>query len=275
MNKKFKLFGSETEFSLETEDVVAEPLMNEAYVLALRLQKIFNVHDSESEISVLNRLRNINASDELLELTKIALKLSESSYGEYDITLGKHFLERKSGKQLSEQTCSYKNITIEGNNITLTNDSVLLDFGSIAKGYIAERIAKFFQDEGAESGYVDARGDLRVFGDQINIGVQHPRNTGLLHTIKVKAKGIATSGDYKQYDKDYSKSHIINQKDIISATVIADDLTEADAYATILMVCNEKIREKLIKNAGFPAMTVDKNLNTKYYNNYEALLNEN
>ncbi len=273
--QKYALFGSEVEFCLDTEKVVAEPLMDDAYKLGLRLQKIFNLYDESSELSLLNKGRSINASDELLEVIRLGRRLSELSDGEYDISLGKKFLNRKRHEQLPAVSCSYKDIQISGNEIKLLHEDVLIDLGSVAKGYIAERLTEFFMDQGIESGYVDARGDIRIFGGYTDVGVKHPRAEGLFLKIRLNDSGVATSGDYKQYHDDYSKSHIINQKDIISATVVSDDLSNADAYATILMVCSKDVREKIINESKYPAMVIDKNLKVHYFNGFEELINEN
>jgi FAD:protein FMN transferase len=272
--KSYKLFGSEAEFFLEADEMFSGPLMNEAYLLALRLQKIFNIYDDSGELSTLNRDRHITASPELLEVLTKSIRLCRLSNGEYDITLGKLFLQRKKKEKLEKTACmcSYNHIDIIGNQVKLLNKDVLIDLGSIAKGYIAERIARFFVEQGIESGFVNARGDVRVFGEERQVGIQHPRKDGLLYTISLKDKGIATSGDYKQYDKEYSNSHIINQKEIISASVVADNLTDADAYATILMVCSREVRERLINEIGFPAMIMDKGLNIKFFNGFEGLI---
>jgi thiamine biosynthesis lipoprotein len=37
---------------------------------------------------------------------------------------------------------NYRNIEIEGNNVTLKDPAAKLDLGGIAKGYIADRITK-------------------------------------------------------------------------------------------------------------------------------------
>jgi thiamine biosynthesis lipoprotein len=274
VTKSYKLLGSDVKFFVDADELISVPIMDEAYELSLRLQKIFNIYDESSEISMLNKQRHLSVSDELLEVLLAALRLCELSDGEYDISLGRMFLQRKHGEELDGRRCSYKDISVSGNYVRLLNDDVLVDLGSIAKGYIAERISKFFVDKGIESGYVDARGDIKVFGDSREVGVQHPRNDGLLLTLKMMDKGVATSGDYRQYHDVYSKSHILNQKDIISATVVADSLMNADAYATILMVCDKDMRESLIGRSGLPAMTIDKNLSVTYYNGFEKLVKD-
>ena len=86
---------------------------------------------------------------------------------------------------------------------------------------------------------------------------------------------IATSGDYNQYYGNFKNSHILNQKEIISLTVVAPTLKEADIYATVLFVLNKTQREKLIKeNKNIKVFTVDESLNIEKYNGFEELIYE-
>ncbi|MGV8163106.1 MAG: FAD:protein FMN transferase [Candidatus Nanoarchaeia archaeon] len=271
INKKYSLFGSEVEFYLDADAEMSKLIMDDAYELALKLQKIFNIYDDDSELSQLNRRRTIKASLELIEVLQMALEFCALSNGEYDISKGKQFLQRKNHETIRSMTCSYKDIIVKETTITLAHEDIWIDLGSIAKGYIAEKISSFFLEQGIETGYIDARGDLKIFGDAREIGIQHPRKDELVASIKVKNQGVATSGDYTQYHADPSFSHIINQKDIISATVVANNLAEADVCATLLMVCDAENRDSIMKKIGLPALIIDKNLNIKTYNDFERL----
>lgn len=274
VSRKYGLFGSEIELFVEADEFISQPIMDEACTLALRLQKIFNIYDESSEISRLNKFRHILASKELLEVLISSLESCRLSGGDYDISYGKQFLQRKKGLPQAKVECSYKDIQIIGNEVKLLHPDVLLDLGSIAKGYIADKIALFFIEQGIESGYVNARGDIRMFGEPRVIGVQHPRMDKLLFSIKISDKGVATSGDYNQYIKNTDFSHILNKKEIISASVVSENLMDADVFATLLMVCSLEQREKIINSKGFPAMTVDKDLIIKYYNGFEELVTD-
>ena len=273
-NASYPIFGKDVEFWLDTDDFLANELMEEAYRLGLKLQSIFNIFDRKSEISRLNSKRMLKASDELLLVLDKAIEICRLTGGLYDITHGRKFLARKKGEKLPKLSCSWKDIEISEKTVKLLHKDVWLDLGSIAKGYITDRIAEFFISEGVESGYINARGDIWLIGEQ-PVDIKDPRKEGILHTIQVKNKGVATSGDYKQFDQDYSKSHVINQGEVISATVVANSLMMADAYATVLMVCRKDLKTKLIMKIGFPAMTIDKLLEKTYYNGFDKLTNEN
>ncbi|RMF54675.1 FAD:protein FMN transferase [Candidatus Woesearchaeota archaeon] len=276
---KKKLFGKEVEIILyDVEPFLGEEISGSAYDLALRLQRIFNFFDDSSELSALNKKREMVVSDDLLKVLKKALKVCELTEGQYDITLGKQVLERKSGLKTSPVSCSYKDIKIKGNKVIISNEDAVIDLGSIAKGYITDRISEHIMNAGVLSGLIDARGDLRVFGQRFElVDVQHPRNKDkIICTLKIRGLSVATSGDYNQYYNNYENSHIINKKELVSTTVVAPTLEEADVYATALMVSDKKARERIInENKKIKALTVDSDLNTFCYNGFEKLIVKN
>ncbi len=270
-----KLFGGEANIILYTPlEEEAKEIIREAYSEALKLQKIFNFFDKESELSVLNSKRKLQVSEELLHVIKKALEFSDLTKGKYDITLGKSIRQRKNKQEVSKIKGSYKDIKINGNEITLENADVMIDLGSIAKGYITDKIAEFLKEKGLEEFIIDSRGDIVVSGNEpYALGIKHPRQEGNIFSIKLKNQAVATSGDYNQFDKTFDKSHIINQNNVISVTIVANTLEEADAYATAFFVAKEKEREKMIKSNKFiKGMILDKKLNTSMFNGFESLV---
>jgi len=261
IGKKLNLCGGEIEIVLhDMEESIANLIFEKIKDEGLRLQKIFNFFDPNSELSRLNKTRKMKVSDELFAVIKTCLPYCEITDGQYDITKGKQSIERKSGKDITPLSCSYKNIIIGKNIITLNNDDVLIDLGSVAKGYIGDCLAKFLKEEGIENAYIDLRGDLIRFGNtKEKIAIQHPREKDkTIFLFETANAAIATSGDYNQKYGDFEKSHIIGKKDMISATVIAETLAEADIIATCLMVCGE---ENLDKFKGKKYLVIDKYLN--------------
>jgi thiamine biosynthesis lipoprotein len=272
---KKKLFGEEVEICIwDMDKSIALDLVEEAYSKGVKLSSILNFYDKKSELSMLNSKRSMKVSKELLELTKQALKFCELTSGAYDISLGKVFAARKKGKE-EKASCSYKDIKIKDNLITLTNNDVMIDLGSIAKGYIVDKIADNLIENGVISGLVDGRGDMRVFGEREEIiGIQHPRDKGkIIASIKLSNMAVATSGDYNQYVGTFETSHIINPKDLISISVINKSASISDAFATLLFVCDKKTRESIIaKNKDIMVLTIDSNLKLKSYNGFEKII---
>jgi FAD:protein FMN transferase len=274
-SRRFPLFGREAEITLyDIDEMFAEEMFLEVYKEGLRLQKIFNFYDPESELSLLNKKRKMAVSGELKFVIKNALDFSEMTKGAYDISKGKQFLERKSGKEISEVSCSYKDISVQENIVSLNNPDAMIDLGSIAKGFIADMMIELMQKLGIESGFVDARGDMRIYGKyKETCTIQHPRKNETFSPINFENMAIATSGDYSQYDKSYDKSHILGKKEFISVTVIADSLMRADAIATSVSVLDKKNAAQFLKNnKDTMCFAVDSALVKYYFNGFEKIL---
>ncbi|HVY01396.1 MAG TPA: FAD:protein FMN transferase [Candidatus Nanoarchaeia archaeon] len=267
---RYKLFGGEIEVVIyNSKGFIVQDIMKDFYKEALRLQNIFNFYDKNSELSILNKKREMTVSRELLKVIEKAIEFSKVTNGKYDVSLGEKFKARKQGKE-KEVFGSYKDIKINGNKIKLEKD-VSIDLGSIAKGYITDRLSDFLKKSGINNFLIDSRGDMIFYGNEQIVGIQHPRNKDkVICNIKIKDKAIATSGDYNQFYKDYRKSHIINANNVSSVTVIADSLEEADVYATVLFVAGEKEREDIMKsNKKVSALVYSDNLKSRMYNDFK------
>jgi thiamine biosynthesis lipoprotein len=247
INKQIKLLGGTIEFSLYKANFpLNESVFDEVYLEALRLEKIFNFFDLESELSNLNKKRIIIPSKELKEVIEMCLPYCELTNGEYDISKGKQFMQRKNKEEITKIKCSYKDIKIKEGKISLMHPDVMIDLGSVAKGYIGDKMKDFLLKKGITSAFIDLRGDLIFFGEFTEkILIQHPRDTQKsIFSFEKSNAAVATSGDYKQYYENYENSHILNSKDLISVTVVAKTLAEADILATCIFVSGAKKLEK-------------------------------
>jgi FAD:protein FMN transferase len=243
ISKKMNMVGGEIEVVLYGVDesmtgLVFDDILREG----LRLQKVFNFFDPESELSRLNRKRSIMASSELISVIGACIPYCALTGGAYDITKGKEIQERKRGHDVRPVPCSYKDIRMDGSEISLAHPDALVDLGSAAKGYIGDRLAEFLRDTGIKNFYIDLRGDMISSGTHAEkVLVQHPREPGKsIAAFMLKNGAVATSGDYSQHYGGYDKSHIVGKKDVISATVVSGSLLEADIAATCMMVVGTK-----------------------------------
>lgn len=124
-----------------------------------------------------------------------------------------------------------------------------LDFGGIAKGWAAQQAMLALQAYGPA--LVSAGGDIAISGpqrdgEQWSVGVDDPFEQGaLVDTLLVAQGGIATSGrDYRTWTRGgVPQHHIIDPRtgepartDILTATVIAPDLMQAEAIAKALLI---------------------------------------
>ena len=243
---------------------------------ASRLERVFSFYDPGSELSRLNRERSLDASDELASVISEALRYCRLSGGLFDISLGRRIDARKRGLAEPETTCSYSDVIVRGNEITLEHPDAIIDLGGIAKGYIGDRLLDLTVKLGVKGAFIDARGDLRAVGGMAEtVDIQHPRREGTLHAFRLEDSAAATSGDYRQYIGTYRMSHIIGDTDFISATCVAPTLTEADAAATCLFLAGtEKAGELMSKLSGVKAIAYDTDVRANMYNGFSGILLE-
>lgn len=251
VTKSFNLVGDRIEVTIyDIDENLLNPIFEMLYEESLRLQKVFNFYDPESELSVLNKERKRIVSEDLLKVIKSCLRYCELTNGLYDISKGKQFDAFKKNKDIPKVSCTYKDIKVEGKEIILENGDVMIDLGSAAKGYIGDKLKEFLQKEGIVSAFIDLRGDLIFFGEnEETISVQNPRDKSkFIKSFKLKDKAVATSGDYNQFHNNYDNCHILCKTNIASATAIAETLLEADIRATCLFITNNPSLVK-IKNS--------------------------
>jgi thiamine biosynthesis lipoprotein len=140
-------------------------------------------------------------------------------------------------------------IEIDGIRMRGKHPDLLVDLGGFAKGYGIDRAIETLQQMGIKHAILNAGGDLRAIGKHPDrswkIGVQHPRQSGILATIEtLNDESVFTSGDYRRYymQDDKRRHHIIDTRTgqsvdhTIAVTVIHHNAAEADAAATALMV---------------------------------------
>lgn len=147
--------------------------------------------------------------------------------------------------------------TTDGNTyvINKANPQMQLDFSAIAKGYAVDVVGNFLASKGIENYFVEIggetvcrgkspRGDLWALG--ISVPSKDAKVTDVEEIVKITNKGLATSGNYRNYHTAEDGSvyaHTINPKTgfpekstLLSATVVAENCMIADAFATAFMV---------------------------------------
>jgi thiamine biosynthesis lipoprotein len=108
----------------------------------------------------------------------------------------------------------------------------------IAKGFAVDQAVAALQAAGVYAGAVNAGGDLRLFGDQMqDVCVRAPDDEGrLLRIGQTRAAAVATSASALLVDPRGSDAHT----PVAGATVIAADCMTADALTKPCMLAPER-----------------------------------
>ncbi|MFJ4471787.1 FAD:protein FMN transferase [Streptomyces sp. NPDC089424] len=108
-----------------------------------------------------------------------------------------------------------------------------LDPCAVVKGWSVQRAAEMLRAAGVRRFCLNAGGDVVVAGGPWRVGVRHPERADRLCTVLELTEGaVATSAPYERGE------HILDGRTgrpatgLLSVTVVAPTLTEADALAT-------------------------------------------
>lgn len=194
------------------------------------VDETFSTYKKTSEISKINRklLKREDASPEV----KKVLKLCEET---------------------RQETKGYFDITIEG----------LTDPSGLVKGYAILEGSKMLMKKGYKNFYVEIGGDIDIRGlknrMKWKVGVRNPLKT--FENAKVLFLtncGIATSGTYERGMHIYNpiKKKLANE--LSSVTVVADNVYEADRFATAVYAMGEKGIDFLEEKDGLEGYLVTK-----------------
>ncbi|PIR00441.1 MAG: hypothetical protein COV66_06860 [Nitrospinae bacterium CG11_big_fil_rev_8_21_14_0_20_45_15] len=270
------LMGTLVEIALKQSDAEkSRHAVDLAFDEIKRIENLFSSYLPDSEISRLNRNAGEGwetLSSETIEVLKRAQYWSEWSQGAFDITVGPavalwKFDDDQPTLPSSEQIdlavglINYRDIQIKEGQARLARKGMSVQLGAIGKGYAVDRAIKILQEEGISDAFINAGGDLKSIGMRSpevawKIGLQHPRYPDkMIGAFSLSKRAIATSGDYQKYfiQGGQRYHHILNPKTgrpaeesgVISATVLANSVMDADALATALFVMGPQALEKI------------------------------
>lgn len=230
----------------------------------MRLENLFSVTKSQSEVSLINKEKKLSVSPETLEILLRATEISELSGGAFDITaypivklwgFTKNKYHVPSDKEIAEavEKTDYRKIVFNGSNITM-GENTEIDLGGIAKGYISQYIIDKLNENGVSSALISMGGNVQVLGKKPdgslwNVAIKDPaENSSYVGTLKVSDKAVVTSGTYERYfiENGIKYHHIMNpdtgypaDSGLASVTIISEDGILADGLSTALFVLGE------------------------------------
>lgn len=293
---------SENQFLLDTICTItvdgmkkdeAEQVIARAFETCRDYENMLSKTVEGSDIYKLNHAggKAVAVRDETLALLKKGIAYGRLSEGRFDITIGAvSELWDFSGEnpkvpdaeQLKEavSTVDYRQIEIEGNEVSLKKAKAQVDLGGIAKGYIADRLVEQMKREGAERAIISLGGNIAVIGEKAegvpwNIGIERPYSDRreILGSVGLSDGTVATSGVYERCFEENGKlyHHVLDPKtgypmegelDAVAVKGQAGQSADCDAMGTICLMAGEKKGRQLLKEfPGLEAAFIDKSDN--------------
>jgi len=231
------------------------------FELAELYENYFSSKIESSDISRINASPGnpVRVHEETIELIEKGLYYSRLSDGKFDITVGNltglwdfHAetpkLPDPDAIAAAVKSIDYRNVIVNGSEVTLANPDAALDLGGIAKGYIADKMKEYLLSEGIASGLINLGGNVLTIGTKedgsaYTIGIQRPFDeTGApAAALSIKDQTVVTSGVYERcFEQDGIRYHHILDTDtgypydngLLSVSVICRDSADGDGLST-------------------------------------------
>lgn len=273
VGRRLFLYNTVCEIRLYEYEGDARWLLDRCEELSVGVQKMLNIYDEGSELSVLNRSYvpevPYQLSKELFRLLKEVYDFSVLSEGAFDMTVGSlvrlwNFTADRPAIPEPEQLemirakSGYQNLLFDEDETTLTVlvSGITIDGGGFGKGYAVGVVVDFLRNHGVTSAVINYGGNLFLIGEhpigrgqkqRWRIGVQSPwcPRGESLGTLKLADAGVATSAGYDRYFKMGEKvwHHIINpvtgypvESSLQSISIVSDVPLITDLMSTACFV---------------------------------------
>ena len=258
-------FALGTVYKVTVSDKAPDSLREKVEGICAAADSSMSVFNPRSLLSRINRNETDSLNEDIIRNIELARSVSELSGGKYDITVqplvdAYGFIDGRQAAEVNVDSLlryvGYEKITIREGRLVKQYPEIQIGLNSIAKGYTVDKIARMLEQEGASDYLVNVGGEIfcrgvNPSGERWHIAIDTPYEGNYLPgaststVINVSEAGIATSGNYRNFHTgpDGRKyTHIIDpttggntESNLLSATVVAESCTLADAMATMYM----------------------------------------
>ena len=240
-----------------------ETLLDGAMDLCREYENRFSKTIEGSEIYQLNHRSPeetvFSLSSDTASLIEEGLFYSRLSDGGYDLTVeplsslwdftsGQNVIPPKEDIETAAAKVGYENLALEGNTLTFLSPDTTLDLGSIAKGFIADRLKEYLVSQGVESAIINLGGNVLCIGSQpdgepFRIGIQKPfaSHNETVGFVEIDDASVVSSGVYERCFTADGKNyhHLLDPRTgypydngLISVVIICPESVDGDALST-------------------------------------------
>lgn len=250
------------------DENVKEQHFTELQALLEHINETMNRFEESSEVTSINQAAGqaaVKVSAETFYIIKTAKSYAEDSAGKFDPTIGPLVdlwaignggskVPDDAAIEQARQLVSYEKLVLDESQLSvqLKEAGMTLDLGAIAKGYAADVVAQYLQEQGFNSAIIDLGGNILAMGSKPDgsawsIGIQSPEEQrgAYIGTLPVHNKTIVTSGIYERYfiDNEQLYHHVIDpftgypaSNELASVTIVTDSSMHADAMSTAVFL---------------------------------------
>lgn len=265
-----------TTFSIVYRDSLGRDFSKPVDSLFRLIDHSMSLWDSMSIISRMNRNEaGVRADEHFTAVFQRSYEVWKATGGAFDLTVGplveawgfsyKKGLPPPDSAEVDSlrQLVGFEKVGLENGILAKSDPRMEVDVNAIAQGYTVDVMARFLEQHGVRDYLVEIGGEVRTSGhnekgEPWRVGIDKPlehetEGRPLQAVVSLSGKSLATSGSYRKFVvRDGKKySHAIDPAtgypithNLLSVSVLADDCTTADAFATAFLVVGlEKARE--------------------------------
>jgi thiamine biosynthesis lipoprotein len=154
-------------------------------------------------------------------------------------------------KELAEFV-GFKKLLVSSKGLAKSDPRVRIDLSAIAKGWGVDQVASLLAERGHNRFLVEIGGEIQAHGMNAQgspwqLGIEKPSvgERDVQQVVGLTNQAMATSGDYRNFigEGAQRRSHTVDPRTsrpvdhaLASVSVVADNCTDADAWATALTV---------------------------------------
>jgi thiamine biosynthesis lipoprotein len=196
-------------------------------------------HEPDSDVSRLNRdaMREpVAVHPYTLEVLQWAVAIAARSGGCFDISVGAELVDwgllpRPAGAWYRPEG-SWRDIELRADGRVSFHRPLWIDLGGIAKGYAVDRAVECLRESGAAQAVVNAGGDMRVDGQQLErIGLELEFPVNPMPVIELTDGSVASSSGHRHVHGE-RRTPLPTQRFVC---VVADRCVIADALTKVVM----------------------------------------
>lgn len=278
------------ELAAPIDDAVRTRLVGLIEAELAAVNRAMSTYDPRSELSQFNRRQDLRwapASPRLLEVLDSASRISTSTQGAFDVTVGplvdlwgfgpQYRTRRVPDDALIErvrESVGYRHLQSDpsAGAIRKRHPRTQVDLSAIAKGYGVDRVAAILDRQGVHDYLVEIGGEFRARGTTAagrpwRVAIERPVEGRRLlgEIVALENRAIATSGTTRDFFVQDGRrySHAIDPTTArpiehapVAVSVVADTAMQADAWATALLVLGPERGYSLAQARGLAALLV-------------------
>ena len=236
--------------------VNVDSAINAAFSAIQTIHDLCSFHEPVSELTTLNQANGvfISVHKHTLRVLRLAKGFMLASNGLFDCTVGGLMIKNgilPDHGGLAVASGNADDIEFDNGKVRF-NNSVKITLDGIAKGYAVDCAIAAMKRHGVTAGWVNAGGDLRVYGDMV-LPVQRRELDGSFTALgSLQNAALASSYVSVDYDEDFPGKIVSNKATPILGvwSVMSHFAWRADALTKVASLSNEQYRDEAIVKLG-------------------------